>query len=162
MKTRSHRLPIGLLFGDVVLVPLRAYCQDCPHVVFIPADDLVDVDLICCGRNDIRASNLDPLAGQGVRFTSHIAYGAECARTRATVLTGRYQQRCNPHAGNPRKQTDMKDQWLQELQRLTSVNHKWEATVRRNYHGRPDGRRFDIAAVASVQLGRPYCRSAES
>jgi N-acetylgalactosamine-6-sulfatase len=63
-----------------------------PNFVFILADDLGYGDLGCYGRPDIRTPNLDRLAMEGVRLTSHYANGAECTPTRAAFLTGRYQQ----------------------------------------------------------------------
>ncbi len=63
-----------------------------PNVLFILADDLGYGDLACYGRPDIRTPNLDQLARQGVRFTSHYANGPECSPTRTAFLTGRYQQ----------------------------------------------------------------------
>ncbi len=63
-----------------------------PNIVFILADDLGYGDLACYGREDIATPNLDQLASQGVRFTSHYANGPECSPTRTALLTGRYQQ----------------------------------------------------------------------
>jgi len=62
------------------------------NILFILADDLGYGDLGCYGRKDIRTPNLDRLAGQGVKFTSHYANGPECTPTRTAFLTGRYQQ----------------------------------------------------------------------
>ena len=64
-----------------------------PNVVFILADDLGYGDLGCYGRKDIETPQLDQLAREGVRLTSHYANGPECSPTRAAFLTGRYQQR---------------------------------------------------------------------
>lgn len=83
-----------------ILLPLNARAQpgeraeaaSRPNIVFILADDLGYGDLGCFGRDDIATPNLDRMAEQGVRFTSHYANGPECSPTRAAFMTGRYQQ----------------------------------------------------------------------
>ncbi len=85
----------------IILALLASICSvgpvfsedDRPNIVFILADDLGYGDLACYGREDIKTPNLDQLARDGVRFTSHYANGAECTPTRTAFLTGRYQQR---------------------------------------------------------------------
>ena len=69
-----------------------AFANERPNIVFILADDLGYGDLGCYGRSDISTKNLDQLARDGVRFTSHYANGPECSPTRTAFLTGRYQQ----------------------------------------------------------------------
>lgn len=64
-----------------------------PNIIFILADDMGYGDLGCYGRSDIETPNLDQLAREGVRFTSHYANGPECTPTRTALMTGRYPQR---------------------------------------------------------------------
>ena len=64
-----------------------------PNIVFLLADDLGYGDLGCYGVQDIRTPRLDRLAREGVRFVQFYANGPECTPTRASLLTGRYQQR---------------------------------------------------------------------
>jgi arylsulfatase A-like enzyme len=42
-----------------------------PNIVFIIADDLGYGDLGCYGQKKIRTPNIDHLAGEGMRFTTH-------------------------------------------------------------------------------------------
>ena len=81
-----------VLFGLASQMQRSAVCDDRPNIVFILADDLGYGDLACYGRKDIATPNLDRLAQEGLRFTSHYANGPECTPTRAAFLTGRYQQ----------------------------------------------------------------------
>jgi len=64
-----------------------------PNIVLIVADDLGYGDLGCYGSTDTQTPNLDKLANEGVRFTQFYSNGPECTPTRASLLTGRYQQR---------------------------------------------------------------------
>ena len=64
-----------------------------PNIVFLLADDLGYGDLGCYGVQDIRTPRIDRLAREGVRFIQFYANGPECTPTRASLLTGRYQQR---------------------------------------------------------------------
>jgi N-acetylgalactosamine-6-sulfatase len=81
-----------VLLCTIAPPPAVSAAEDRPNIVFILADDLGYGDLGCYGREDIKTPNLDRLARQGARFTSHYANGPECTPTRAAFLTGRYQQ----------------------------------------------------------------------
>ena len=79
-----------LCFGAICLGGGRsdlARADSRPNIVFILADDLGYGDLGCYGRTDIKTPNLDQLARDGVRFTSHYANGPECTPTRTALLT---------------------------------------------------------------------------
>jgi arylsulfatase A-like enzyme len=64
-----------------------------PNVVLIVTDDLGYGDLGSYGAPDLRTPNLDGLARDGVRLTDFYANGATCSPTRASLISGRYQQR---------------------------------------------------------------------
>ena len=59
-----------------------------PNILFILADDLGWADLGCQGSTSYRTPALDRLAANGVRFTHAYAAAANCAPTRATLMTG--------------------------------------------------------------------------
>jgi uncharacterized sulfatase len=64
-----------------------------PNIILILCDDLGYGDLGCYGNGVIRTTNIDRLAGEGVRFTSFYASNSVCTPSRAGLLTGRYSQR---------------------------------------------------------------------
>jgi arylsulfatase A-like enzyme/thiamine biosynthesis lipoprotein ApbE len=59
-----------------------------PNILFILADDLGWADLGVQGSNSYRTPALDRLASEGMRFTHAYAAAANCAPTRATLMTG--------------------------------------------------------------------------
>ncbi|HCO94910.1 MAG TPA: arylsulfatase, partial [Phycisphaerales bacterium] len=61
-----------------------------PNIILIMADDLGYSDIGCYG-GEIRTPNLDALATGGMRFTQFYNC-AKCSPTRATLLTGQYDQ----------------------------------------------------------------------
>ncbi|MCC9658924.1 sulfatase family protein [Rhodopirellula halodulae] len=87
-----NRILVAAIVCLVTLSASFATTPSRPNILFLLADDLGYGDLGCYGRQDIRTPNLDAMAEQGVRFTSHYANGPECSPTRAAFLTGRYQQ----------------------------------------------------------------------
>jgi arylsulfatase A len=65
-----------------------------PNVVLIVADDLGYGSLGCYGNSEVKTPHIDQLAASGIRFTDFHSNGPLCSPTRATLMTGRYQQRC--------------------------------------------------------------------
>lgn len=63
-----------------------------PNVLLIITDDVGYGDIGSYGAPDIRTPNIDRLARQGVRLTDFYA-SPQCTPTRASLITGRYQQR---------------------------------------------------------------------
>jgi len=63
-----------------------------PNVVLIVTDDVGYGDFGSYGARDIRTPNIDRLAREGVRLTDFYA-APQCTPTRASLITGRYQQR---------------------------------------------------------------------
>jgi arylsulfatase A-like enzyme len=66
---------------------------DRPNIVFVLADDLGWRDLGCMGSDLYQTPNLDRLAEQGVLFTDAYASCANCAPTRAALMSGMYAPR---------------------------------------------------------------------
>lgn len=64
------------------------------NLVVIVADDLGIGDLGCYGAADARTPHLDRIAVDGIRFTDWHANSPVCSPSRASLLTGRYPQRC--------------------------------------------------------------------
>ena len=66
-----------------------------PNIIFILTDDLGYGDMGCTGNPWIKTPNLDSLHGQSVRF-SNFHTGTTCAPTRASLMTGKYNNFSNP------------------------------------------------------------------
>ncbi|MFT5836649.1 MAG: arylsulfatase A-like enzyme [Candidatus Azotimanducaceae bacterium] len=60
------------------------------NVVHIVVDDLGVMDVGFMGDERYQTSNIDRLASQGMIFTNGYAPAANCAPSRACVLTGQY------------------------------------------------------------------------
>src|SRR2546423_7281578 len=67
-----------------------AFAADRPNIVFLIADDLGYGDVGCYGQQKIRTPNIDELAKNGMRFTSHYAGSNVCAPSRCALLTGKH------------------------------------------------------------------------
>jgi len=72
----------------------KGYSGDKPNIILIMADDLGYGDVGCYGNETIKTPNIDWLARNGMRFADFHSNGPMCSPTRASLLTGRYQQRC--------------------------------------------------------------------
>ena len=62
-----------------------------PNILFITLDQWRGDCLGSAGHPVVETPNLDRLAAEGVRFTSHYAQSAPCGPSRASLLTGTYQ-----------------------------------------------------------------------
>lgn len=90
MKTNLAILVAVVVSGVFISASVRA--EDAkPNIIFIMADDLGNADLGYRG-SDIKTSNIDKLAKEGVRCESF--YGMPvCTPSRASLMTGRYAMR---------------------------------------------------------------------
>ncbi len=64
-----------------------------PNIILFYADDLGWTDLGIQGSDFYQTSNIDQLARSGMRFTNAYANGANCAPSRACLMTGLYTTR---------------------------------------------------------------------
>lgn len=71
-----------------------AQTQTTPNVVVIMADDLGIGDVGCYGVPEAKTPHLDRMAAEGIRFTDWHANSPVCSPSRASLLTGKYPQRC--------------------------------------------------------------------
>ena len=67
--------------------------RNAPRVIVIVADDLGTTDISLYGGSWVRTPNIDSIGADGVIFTDASCTTAVCAPSRASLLTGRYQQR---------------------------------------------------------------------
>ncbi|MCH5598985.1 sulfatase family protein [Niabella ginsengisoli] len=64
-----------------------------PNIVVIMADDLDSRQLSCYGGTNLKTTNIDKLASEGMLFNHMIASEAMCVPTRASLFTGLYPAR---------------------------------------------------------------------
>lgn len=81
------------ILGLSLLSVFTAEAQNKPNFIIILADDMGYGDISCYGNTQIMTPNLDQMAKEGVRFLDFHSNGAVCSPTRASLLTGKYQQR---------------------------------------------------------------------
>jgi arylsulfatase A-like enzyme len=67
--------------------------EEKPNIVFILIDDLGWKDVGYMGSTNYETPNINRLAGQGMIFTNAYANAANCAPTRASLLSGQYAPR---------------------------------------------------------------------
>jgi len=61
-----------------------------PNVIFILCDDMGYGDLGCYGQKKLKTPNIDALAKEGIRFTSHYSGSTVCAPSRSVLMTGQH------------------------------------------------------------------------
>ncbi len=81
-----------LLIYGAITFPVSA--APAPNIVLIVSDDQGYRDLGCFGSDEVLTPNLDRLAREGVRLTNFYVAWPACTPSRASLLTGRYPQRC--------------------------------------------------------------------
>lgn len=103
----NHRIT-RLLFIACILLAANTEAQVAtnsrPNIVLIFADDLGYKDVGFNGTDYYETPNIDQLAKEGMRFTNAYAGGANCAPSRACMLSGLYTPRHEVYAvGNSMK-----------------------------------------------------------
>jgi arylsulfatase A-like enzyme len=92
--TKAVILAAGVLLGAVASAGAQGQPAgpQRPNVVLIITDDVGYGDFGAYGVPDIKTPNVDRLAREGVKLTDFYA-APTCTPTRASLITGRYQQR---------------------------------------------------------------------
>jgi arylsulfatase A-like enzyme len=86
---------IGAHFWWILLGPAALTAAERPpNIVMFVADDLGYSDLASFGSTFYETPHLDRLAATGMRFTSAYSACPVCSPSRASIMTGRYPQRC--------------------------------------------------------------------
>lgn len=80
------------LFFLLLLSSFVRAASDKPNVIFIMADDLGYTDLACFGSKYYETPNIDKLASQGMKLTSH-HHCQNCQPTRAALMSGQHAAR---------------------------------------------------------------------
>lgn len=90
LVTRVYLTILGCLALLQGSVPTTAAETNRPNFIILLADDLGWADVGYHGNEFSETPNLDRLAQAGIQFTQAYANAANCAPTRASILTGRY------------------------------------------------------------------------
>lgn len=87
-------LLVPALFAAKAFKPVptkaKAAANSRPNIVVIMADDLDSRQLSCYGGKNLKTTNIDQLASEGLKFNQIIASEAMCIPIRASLFTGLY------------------------------------------------------------------------
>ncbi len=97
--------------------------QQKPNIVFILMDDLGWTDVGYMGSDYYETPHIDRLAGEGMIFTQAYANAANCAPTRACLLSGQYSPRHGVYT------VARPDRGKSEDRRLIPVNNSREISL---------------------------------
>ena len=86
----KHQILLILLVALTAFVSCGKEETALPNIVLIMADDLGWKDLGCMGSSYYDTPNLDRLASEGMAFMQAYAAAANCAPSRACLMTGRH------------------------------------------------------------------------
>lgn len=92
-----------------------------PNIVFILADDLGYTDVGCYGSKYYQTPNIDRLAAQGIRFTSGHTCGANCAPSRAALMSGQYGPRTGVYTVGSIDRFDWRSRPLRPVDNVTEL-----------------------------------------
>ena len=135
------------------------------NFVFVLADDLGYSQIGCNGSNYYQTPNIDKLASEGMTFTQAYANAANCAPTRASLLTGQYSPRhgvftvgkSDRGKSKDRRLIPVKNSKTVPLENLTigeilrSAGYKTAAIGKWNIGNSPEEQGFDLS-VSSLSL----------
>jgi arylsulfatase A-like enzyme len=137
-----------------------------PNIIFILADDLGYTDVACFGSKYYETPNIDKLAAQGMRLTSH-HHHQNCQPTRAALMSGQYAPRTGVYTVGGIDRFDWSMRPLRPVENVTSLPiekvtiaqtlkkagyatgmfGKWHLGLNGEYH--PGKRGFDEAIESS-------------
>jgi len=93
-----------------------------PNIVFIFIDDMGWTDLGYMGSEYYETPNIDKLAKGGMTFTQAYANAANCAPTRACLLSGQYGPRHGVYTVGTSKRGKSKDRRIIPAENLVTLN----------------------------------------
>jgi len=107
-----------VLFGLLLLASLSFAGK--PNIVFIMADDLGYTDVACFGSKYYETPNIDRLASQGLKLTSH-HHTQNCQPTRAALMSGQYGPRTGVYTVGGIDRFDWSSRPLRPVDNVTSL-----------------------------------------
>ena len=118
-----------LLFISCTMFWLQGYAQKAkPNVIFIMVDDLGYKDVGYMGGTFFETPNIDALSKEGLVFTNSYAGAANCAPSRACLMTGQNTPRHGIYTVSPSARGNSKDRKLIPTQN-TNVLAEEEVTL---------------------------------
>ena len=115
----------SLLFGGLAAVTpalLRAQPKRRPNIVFLLADDLGWRDVPFNGSDFMETPRLDGLRREGMAFTNAYASAANCAPSRACLLSGQYTPRHAVYAVQSTKRGPVEEMRLEPVPNEVNLN----------------------------------------
>lgn len=97
-----------------------------PNILLINIDDLGFKDVSFNGSNFYETPNIDALAKQGVVFTNGYASAANCAPSRASLMTGLWPQRHGIITVATSERGNSKDRKLIPIKNVLTLSEKFE------------------------------------
>lgn len=107
MKTKQSKAGMaGLGLIMMALLPFNAAGASRPNIVLLLADDVGWTDLGCYGSTYYETPHLDRLCREGMKFTDAYSAAANCAPSRACLVTGQYVPRHGVYTVGTRHEFD--------------------------------------------------------
>jgi arylsulfatase A-like enzyme len=97
-----------------------AESKDRPNIIFIMADDLGYTDVACFGSKYYETPNIDRLAKQGLKLTSH-HHCQNCTPTRAALMSGQYGARTGVYTVGGIERFDWSQRPLRPVDNVTDL-----------------------------------------
>ncbi len=114
-------LPLGTGFAYSKIKKHSNEAADNPNFILILIDDMGWTDLGFMGSEYYETPNIDKLAKQGMKFTNAYANAANCAPTRACLLTGQYTPRHGVYTVASSERGNSKDRRLIPIENTTTL-----------------------------------------
>lgn len=162
-RHHSMRILCSLI---LLVLAVTAPAATKPNIVFILADDLGYTDVAAFGSKYYETPNIDKLAAQGLKLTSH-HHCQNCQPTRAALMSGQYAPRTGVYTVGDIDRFDWRSRPLRPVDNVTSLPlekvtiaqslkkagyatgmfGKWHLGLKDDYH--PSRRGFDEAIESS-------------
>ncbi|HCC69814.1 MAG TPA: hypothetical protein DEQ09_01470 [Bacteroidales bacterium] len=165
-KLNYFIIVLVMTLGIMSLGSCKKQVPQKPNFVFIFIDDLGYSDVGYMGAKYYQTPNIDKLASEGMIFTQAYANAANCAPTRASLLTGQYSPRHGVYTVGRSDRGQSKDRRIIPVENsrtvaldnitigeaLKAAGYKTAAIGKWNIGNSPDKQGFDVS-FSSDSLG---------